>query len=83
MPQPPCRFCARGQQISTFTFVLFAGLLAMAAMEPDQTLLRRVLLWACSALSAVAVFRFAIARLLTRNAEREVPTTRSVRRPAA
>ena len=61
---PPCRICAAGQRISTVTFAIFAAGLALAAMDPTETLLRQTLLALCAGLSGLAVFRFPIARLV-------------------
>jgi hypothetical protein len=62
----PCTLCQQGQRLSTLTFAIFAVLLALAAMDPDETALRRGALALCAGLSGLAVFRFAVAASLTR-----------------
>lgn len=61
----PCRICSAGQRLSTFVFVLFAVLLAIAAMDPDLSPMRHFLMSLCSALSGLAAIRFPIARTVT------------------
>ena len=74
---PPCRICAAGQRLSTLAFAIFAAALALAAMDPDETALRRTLLAICARMSGLAVFRFPIARLAALLMPRQAP-----RRPA-
>jgi len=62
-----CPACTTGQAISTFTFAVFAVLLALASADTDQGLGRRAALMVCAALSALAVVRFPVARLLARH----------------
>jgi VIT1/CCC1 family predicted Fe2+/Mn2+ transporter len=64
-PHQPCRICQAGQRISTAVFAIFAVLLALAAMDPAETPLRQMALSLCASLSALAVLRFPIARLVS------------------
>lgn len=62
--RPPCRLCQSGQRLSTLTFAIFAAGLAAASLDPAQGAGRQAVLALCAGLSALAVFRFAIARLV-------------------
>ena len=75
----PCAVCSAGQAISTFRFALFALLLALAAQDADQEPWRRLALWLCATVSALAVIRFPLARLLARRLQGRNQKRRQVR----